>query len=54
MNAEEYYETLTEVTANGDCERCAYGCGCCHLQCNETFEEYEKKERRGTILEAVR
>lgn len=44
MSEKEYYEALESATANYDCDRCQYGiCGECHLQCNKSFDDYERE-----------
>lgn len=46
MTEREYYENLESVTANGDCERCTYGCvGECHLECNKSYIDYMRELR---------
>ena len=49
MTEKEYNERMIEETANGDCDRCAYGCdGECHLQCNKSYDDY-MRELRGWL-----
>ena len=46
MSEREYYEILESVTADGDCERCTYGCeGECHLECNKSYIDYMRELR---------
>ena len=46
MTEREYYENLESVTANGDCEKCMYGCeGECHLECNKSYIDYMRELR---------
>lgn len=46
MSEREYYERLSEDTANGNCDKCLFGCvGECHIQCDKSFEDYEREER---------
>ena len=34
-------ENLESVTANGDCENCAFGCeGECRFQCNKSYIDF--------------
>ena len=47
MSEQEYYERLVQETSNGDCDRCSYGwVGECHIQCNKSYEDYMREERR--------
>lgn len=46
MSEREYYKRLSEDTANGNCDKCLFGCvGECHIQCGKSFEDYEREER---------
>lgn len=47
MSEREYYEMRDDITAEGNCDRCSYGiCGECHLQCDESYEDYVLELRR--------
>lgn len=49
MSEKDYNEMMIEETANGDCDRCVYGCcGECHLQCNKSYGDY-MRELRGSL-----
>ena len=44
MTKNEYYQTLDEVTAYGDCDRCSYGkIVSCNLQCRQSYEDWLKE-----------
>ena len=44
MTKYEFYETLNEVTAYGDCDRCSYGkIISCELQCRQSYEDWLKE-----------
>lgn len=44
MTKNEYYQTLEEVTAFGDCDRCSYGrIVSCNLQCRQSYEDWLKE-----------
>lgn len=46
MLEREYYEKMEYDTANGDCDRCVYGCaGECHLECIKSYDDYMREER---------
>ena len=44
MTKYEYYQTLEEVTAYGDCDCCSYGrIVSCNLQCRQSYEDWLKE-----------
>lgn len=44
MTKYEYYQTLEEVTAYGDCDCCSYGkITSCNLQCRQSYEDWLKE-----------
>lgn len=46
MTENEYNEIMINVTVNGDCDRCVYGCvGECYLQCNRSYDDYMREIR---------